>query len=834
MNTLEIFRIIGILIIFLCGYFLTYRLRIYNSRNKTCLFIGIILALVSTSVAIFFYVLFLCPNWDLFDLYIVCDFFHIPLRTDIITKIQESDYDQPICFASLVFLGWLGIFGLLLLVEKFTEKPVQKEKQLIITDSVNLRKILSSIPNLEKVVLSSELIERNVIKYPLKRYLHNRNPSFTGREDLLSMIKDQLVKNETVSIIALNGLGGIGKTQLANEYSHKYANNYNIIWWIRAEEITTLRLDYTALAIELRLVDEAIDSQSTVKLVRDWLENNSKWLLVFDNVQNTADIKDYIPKNGAGHIIITTRYSEWSSYISLMSVSVMKEDEAVEFLLKRTGQSDRAGAEKLALELGYLPLALEQASGYIASASISFQHYISLINETKAKVLSLGIPEDYPESVATTWQISFNSLVKDSELGVLIISISAFLKSENIPKWILVPKELQEKINDPIEINNAYVALGRYSLAELKENSISIHKLVQLIIRERLPYQLKRERAYLAINRISVLFPVQSDDPRTWLECSILLPHGIIASKYAIELDVGYADVAHFYNQAGVYLRGKADLATACDLHEKALSIQEKLYGVSHLKVVSSLNNLALVEQDRENLDRAYEYLTRASKIIDDNLGTGHIQKATNLLNIASVLIAQGKHNEADRALKEGYEITLKSSDPNDLIIANVLNNIGFLLLEKNRPEDALKQLLIAYDIFMKNNELEHPNITTILINIGEAYKNLKNYGKAKEYFEKARFIDSKHYKSDHPHIARDLAYIADIQIILGEYRNAVSNFWSSYNIFKNNYGEKHNFTSQIRKNLFTILGEIKEKYSDIYSDPGLKHIVEYYESFDP
>ncbi len=98
-------------------------------------------------------------------------------------------------------------------------------------------------------------------------------------------------------------------------------------------------------------------------------ESSSRWLLVFDNAIKPDDLMRYLPVSGSGQVIITSRLSVWHGMAKTLEVGVFqrdeRQDESVEFLLKRTGQKDRKGAANLARELGDLPLALEQAGANI-------------------------------------------------------------------------------------------------------------------------------------------------------------------------------------------------------------------------------------------------------------------------------------------------------------------------------------------------------------------------------------------------------------------------------------------------------------------------------------
>jgi len=208
----------------------------------------------------------------------------------------------------------------------------------------------------------------------------NRSPNFTGRDYLLNHLRKALQSGHAVALTqAITGLGGVGKTQLALEYSYRHASEYGIVWWVRAEEPAKLAADYAALAQPLDLPEkDAHELEVIGKAVWEWLGQNTGWLLVFDNAPSPEDVTRYFPHGTGGHVIVTSRDPNWRGVAGALPVQVMEPDEARKFLLKRTGETDEEAAAELAKELGYLPLALEQAGAYIEATGRSLSDYLQL------------------------------------------------------------------------------------------------------------------------------------------------------------------------------------------------------------------------------------------------------------------------------------------------------------------------------------------------------------------------------------------------------------------------------------------------------------------------
>ncbi len=123
---------------------------------------------------------------------------------------------------------------------------------------------------------------------PIWNITHQRNPNFVGRDDLLDQIRQTLTAEKAAALTAIHGLGGVGKTQLAAEYAFRHTADYQIVWRIKSEETATLAADYAALAEKLDLPEKQEREQPViVAAVREWLNHNAGWLLVFDNARRS-------------------------------------------------------------------------------------------------------------------------------------------------------------------------------------------------------------------------------------------------------------------------------------------------------------------------------------------------------------------------------------------------------------------------------------------------------------------------------------------------------------------------------------------------------------------
>ncbi|HEY0606328.1 MAG TPA: FxSxx-COOH system tetratricopeptide repeat protein, partial [Herpetosiphonaceae bacterium] len=433
---------------------------------------------------------------------------------------------------------------------------------------------------------------------------HQRNPNFTGRETLLDQLQESLRSGQATALTqqAIYGLGGVGKTQLAVEYAYRHTVDYDVVWWIRSEQSATLAADYAALAQKLNLAEkDATDQTAVVEAVRRWLNQHSRWLLIFDNVNEPKDLDLYRPQGSGGQILITSRYSAWRGKAQPLEVEELDRAESIKFLLKRTGQSDEAAANKLAEALGDLPLALEHAGAYVDATGISLTEYLKLFESYQTALFDESEPTEYPTSITRTWDLAFQQVQQSSPAAADLLNLCAFLAPDDIPLDMIregaefLPETLKEAVQNPLALNKAIAALRRYSLIDLDDGMLSVHRMVQAVTRDRLRQEERERWIESAVRLVNRAFPFDSDDVRTWAECARLLPHGLVVANYAEENQLAIDAIGRLLNQIGLYFRERAQFSEAKRSFERAVRIGEVSYGSDHPTVAIRVNNLGNV-----------------------------------------------------------------------------------------------------------------------------------------------------------------------------------------------------------------------------------------------
>jgi tetratricopeptide (TPR) repeat protein len=364
-----------------------------------------------------------------------------------------------------------------------------------------------------------------------------RNADFTGRAETLELLRDKLSGSGAVIVAqALYGLGGVGKTQLALEYAHRFMADYDLVWWVpseRAEEITQ-SLAELARKMELRVGDNVAEAAEAAldALRRDAIPH---WLLIFDNADNPKQLESYLPV-GSGHVIITSRNQAWTNIADLLEVDVFSREESIAHLLRHVPNLDVRDATRVAEALGDLPLAIEQASAWLEQTGMPAQAYVEELRTQATRILGLNQPADYPAPVVATWNMSFDRLRERSPAAVRLLQILAFCSPGPISMNLLYSEEtilsllpFDSALSERLMLGRIIRDISRFALVRVDQgsNSLQIHRLVQAVIRAQMTDEEQTDARHELHKILVGARPRQgeTDDPANWATYEIIWPH---------------------------------------------------------------------------------------------------------------------------------------------------------------------------------------------------------------------------------------------------------------------------------------------------------------------
>ena len=323
-----------------------------------------------------------------------------------------------------------------------------------------------------------------------------RNPRFVGREDFLAELHDMMSERRETAVLpqAIHGMGGVGKSQIAIEYVHRHSKEYDLVWWIPAEETGQILTSLTRLAQRLKL-DVSPEANAAVPAVQEALSTGAAgyrdWLLIFDNAEDPTEVRRFFPTGGAGRILVTSRNMEWERATRALEVAVFDRAESIALLRDRNPDLPHADANSLAEALGDLPLAIEAASAWRATTGMATEEYLRLLNDKRLELLDVDPPPDYRVTVRAAWSVSLEKLSHDNPAALQLLQVCSFFAPEPISRNLFtgssaaaITPELDATLRDTHSVGRAIRDITRFALAkyEYKSNTLQIHRLIRLVL----------------------------------------------------------------------------------------------------------------------------------------------------------------------------------------------------------------------------------------------------------------------------------------------------------------------------------------------------------------
>ena len=547
---------------------------------------------------------------------------------------------------------------------------------------------------------------------------HPRNPLFTGREEILKHLHNNLLAHETTArtqLQAVSGLGGIGKTQTAVEYAYRYRKEYTAIVWIQADTEEILHSDIAALAQEplLNLPQKDEKEQNRViNAVINWLNTHTDWLLILDNVNDIPMLQTALFQRapialryGKGCILLTTRSQATGPYINGIELPRLDAEQGADFLIRRVhkrpyaSETDRSTAKTISVAMDGLPLALDQAGAYMEETQCSFSHYYEQYRNQKERAALLkrrgNLASDHPESVTATFALSFDKVQRINALATEILYTCAFLYPENIPEDILirgVPElsaKLQAGADKSHEFDEALAILNSYSLIrrDIENRTLTIHLLTQAVVQATMDENEQRQWAERVIRAVNHTFP--EGDYTTWTRCQRYLPHALASEVLIRQWNIQIPEAAFLLNQTGLYLQMHVQYSEAEPLLQQALSMREQVLGPEHPDTATSLQDLGVLYVNQGKYAEAEPVLKHSLGIRERMLGPEHFILTNSLHLLAELYMRQGKYTEAEPFVQRALTIDEKVNGFNQPNVISDLNNLAGLYVRQSRYEEA-------------------------------------------------------------------------------------------------------------------------------------------------
>jgi tetratricopeptide (TPR) repeat protein len=670
-----------------------------------------------------------------------------------------------------------------------------------------------------------------------------RNPDFVGRETQIQEVEKRFAEPASGKspFVAIHGLGGIGKSQVALEIAYRWKESFpkQSILWIHASTKDRFNQSFRDILALLGIPENPdIDVE---RLVGNWLEDesNGKWLMIVDNVDDEDVVFDRtrgapakstivpcIPKAAHGSVLFTTRYKKIAIKTAddVVSLIEMTEEEA-NLLLKQTLKDEYKETEDykpLIEELGFIPLAISHAAAFMRENDIGLSEYMELYRDSEEeRVELLGGDQELednedsgvPKPVLATWTISFGYLKKDTSAGTLapsFLSVMSFMDRQDIPKSLLASFD---KKASKVQLAKAIGSLKTMSLiSESDHQTFSMHRLVQLSMRRWLKQEGQdQEFATKALCLLAEVFPDGSF--QTWKECSTLVVHAESVLRLVTNADDILAriklltNVATFQSNRGEYIAAQAKF-------EEVVALRNETSGAEDIETLKATDALVLVLRKRAKYQEAADLAQKVLEKKDRLLGKDHLETLNTAQILARLQGDRGSHHDAadqNRIIWEARNRILGSQH------LDTLESAGYLVLELwelgkfDEAEKLAREVLTARAKILGE---EHPLTLEIAGTLGFILEVEGKYQEAEELKQKILDVREKVLGKEHPDFSESLHDMGWILHQQGRYSEAGDYYDHALELKLRILGDNHPSTLTTMCNIPVFLCD-QGKYED-------------------
>ncbi|PYH97579.1 kinesin [Aspergillus ellipticus CBS 707.79] len=640
-----------------------------------------------------------------------------------------------------------------------------------------------------------------------------RNPGFVSRENISRQLMERLMPLGKVhSRVALYGLGGVGKSQLAIELAHQMHVAYPdvSIFWIHANTIDRFKKGYDDILNECGIGDQDGKENSKLLLVRKWLEKQCKrWLLIIDNADQASlftsgnhltqsiskaatpseenqSILEYIPESSYGSVLITTRNRaagvKFTKGVAqnMVEVGTMTQEQSkclLESVLSED-YSTKSEMDDLAGLLDCLPLAMMQAASFMQENVLTVNEYIKLhknSDETTMNLLcepfeTLGRDSETPNALATTLIISLGHIKSHEQKAIDALCLIAFLDQYHIPESLV-----QQKFDTVLDSTRALGVLKAFSLIIPNGggHEFSIHRLVQLTVRKWLLIEQKfHDKAIEAMDILAEVYP--NAEFENWVTCATYLPHALSVLNFIPELH-GKPLRRRLYLQEGIayYLwsQDRPDEAETLDV----LIVEEnkKEFGMEHPETLESIAGLSSTYSSQNRLAEAEELDLLLIATRKKVFGPNDPMTLTSMLCLVGIYRRQYRFQEAESLGLDVLERAKSVFGEGHGIFIDALGHLGKVYSDQGRWQEAEEFSLKYWNWHKDKFGPEHPWSLSIADSITTIYVSQKRLQEGKELAAQTLRVCEEHLGPDHPTTRNCKQVLIHIYIDLEDWKSA-------------------------------------------------------------
>ncbi|MFG2192885.1 FxSxx-COOH system tetratricopeptide repeat protein [Streptomyces sp. NPDC048639] len=533
-----------------------------------------------------------------------------------------------------------------------------------------------------------------------------RNRRFTGREKVLEKLHDAFAAGgDATTCVALHGPSGVGKTQVATEFVHRFAGEYDIVWYISAAVRATARESYAALAekLDLKPGDEV---GRLIEAVRERLSSTTRrWLIVLDGAEEPEELEALVP-DGRGHVLITTRRATWGQQgAELVALEPFRRAESVAFVCRRASRLSEDEADTLADALEDLPLLLDQMAAWLdTNPTASVSGYVADIRSGDPHDFGVLPSQEYPRGFQVAWAITLNTLRERSPEVDELLGLLAFFSPDVVPVRLLqsaraadLPPHLAELVAEPSSWNTALRTLSEATSMRLEYETgprldiltvgtLRMHRLFHRFVRGSMAHKERLRASAIACRVLVAADPRSPASPRNWARYAELIPH----LEPSGALDSAEDDVRDLVLNCVEYLRMRGEYHDGWWLSRLAVERWRAASALTDRRVLVAVHQQANMLR---RLGRYAEAETVGREVLrtlvaDASARTIEVLRAKD--GLAGTLMALAKHGEATALFEEAARDATEALGEGVPRTLAIRSNLAVSLGLQGRYEDSL------------------------------------------------------------------------------------------------------------------------------------------------
>lgn len=663
---------------------------------------------------------------------------------------------------------------------------------------------------------------------PTSRMPWDRNPTVVGRErqllDLAKAIKEQGQAGLVQDRPALAGQGGVGKTQLAAEFAHRYGRFFHGgVFWLNMENPDDVPGEVADCALSLLSPDRAAEfakrpQDEWLRLVGSAWKSDLPRLLIFDNCDDEDLLHAWLPEGGGCRVLVASRREAWPAHDRQQTIRVDTLDRkaSIDLLQQYRKDLDKGDPDldAIAAELGDLPLALHLAGSFMGMYPFDEVGdpacYLASLREMGPlhhESLQAGerSPTGHDQNVWRTFRVSLDRLdpennIPDAVACMILACAAWFVGGEPIPRGLLrdaVGVEDARLFADGVRRLRNLGLISEHSHNNVEPGALQMHRLVSDFAKcESEGKEFARDEVERAC-----FFHVQKLNRGREVLNEFVEMHLRFIAENASEYS-SHDKAGGLFHEFGFHMQDRGRFDIAIKYYERSLSHFEMGHGQDCSGISVILNDLATAYLSKNYIENAENILKRAIYLEEkqDNAGNEVLWAIYNTL--CGILIEKGELENAKFYAKRALNDQEQKEYKNKCETAALINNIGKIYSVKEQFDDAYYYYKMALDKAREACGCEHYYTARSLNNVGFIFRQYGKYDEALEYYIEAFEIDRRRNGDDTIDVATDLINIGSIHYLKGDVEKAYESACKAYDIYKRFYGEGHPRTEIARSNL--------------------------------